>query len=295
MQGGGAFLHRQSGRHFFTLRIDTGKFYIRQTNQTGVFIRERLRGLQHEHTGQLREAHVGPDQGQPQYPVRLTIGGPMTPSAENRTGASFRTRCAIAVLEILFVCSLLGVWFGSESVRVGKSLWILFFYSFPSMFLIAIVPHEPVLFYFSKFHPAYVVTGVAITGTLLAEWLNYSCFSFFADLRIFEKLKKTKWVRVLIGWFNKAPFLSLWVAGFTPIPFYPFRFLVVLADYPLWKYLSAVFLSRLPRFLIFAYVGRTIRIADSILIIGFLLITIFINVPFLKTLKPSNHVHDNTA
>jgi membrane protein YqaA with SNARE-associated domain len=201
--------------------------------------------------------------------------------------ASFRTRMWIAILEITFICALLAVWLGSESIRIGKSLWILFFYSFPSMFLIAIVPHEPVLFYFSKFHPAWLVTTVAVAGTLLTELLNYSCFSFFADLQFFEKVRKTRWVGYLVKLFNKAPFLALWIAGFTPVPFYPFRFLVVLASYPVWKYLLAVFLSRTPRFLIFALVGRTIQIADTTLIAFFVVITLGLNLPFLRTLKKS--------
>jgi membrane protein YqaA with SNARE-associated domain len=194
----------------------------------------------------------------------------------------FKKRRWLAIMEILFVGTLLVLWFTDASLRESKNLWILFFYSFPSMFLIAIVPHEPVLFYFSKFHSPILVTFVALAGTLITEFINYNFFSTFIDLSFFQKIKKTRVISYLINLFNKAPFLALLVAGFTPVPFYPLRFLVVFASYPLWKYLLALFLSRTPRFFILAKMGRAISIPDLVLILFFVFISILINLPVIK-------------
>ena len=214
-----------------------------------------------------------------------------TDSAKRKV--STRGRIGIAILEILFIGGLLAVWFGFEPVRHSKSLWILFFYSFPSMFLIAVVPHEPVLLFFSKFHPNWIVTLVALAGTLLTELLNYHCFSTFADLKIFDKVRENRIVKYLIHLFNKAPFLALWIAGFTPVPFYPFRFLVVLASYPVWKYQLALILSRTPRFFILALLGKSLQIPDWALIVFFVCITVMLNLPFLKGLKKSPRPADS--
>ena len=84
-------------------------------------------------------------------------------------------------------------------------------------------------------------------GTVLTEALNYTFFKYVADLKVLKKMLESRSVQKAVRLFNRAPFLALWVAGFTPIPFYPFRFLVVLARYPVVKYLLAVILSRVTK------------------------------------------------
>lgn len=194
-----------------------------------------------------------------------------------------RTRTIIFILEIALILILLAVWLSSETIRNSKNLWILFFYSFPSQFLIAIVPHEPVFLYFSKFYSPWSVTCVAIAGTLLAEVLNYSVFKYVGDLKQVQSVHYSAWVKKLIKLFNTAPFSALLVAGFTPVPFYPFRFLVVLARYPLPKYILAVFLSRTPRFYLFALFGHAIKIPDYLLPVIFIILTIPFSYPMIKT------------
>lgn len=188
------------------------------------------------------------------------------------------------ILQVCFVVVLLTLWFSCESFQKSKSLWVLFFYSFPSEFLIAIVPHEPVLLYFGKFYTPLTIAFVAVAGTVLTEILNYSVFKFITDLKIFKKIQHKKAVNKIITLFYKAPFLALWIAGFTPVPFYPFRFLVVMAKYSLMKYVLAVFLSRTPRFFILAWFGRTVKIPDFMLIGLFVVLIISINVPLIRNL-----------
>ena len=188
-------------------------------------------------------------------------------------------------LQLSFVLALLIVWATSKGLQESKSLWVLFFYSFPSEFLIATVPHEPALLYFGKFYLPLTVALVAIPSTLLTEMLNYSTFKYVSDLKIFTKLRDKKAVQKMIQFFNKAPFLSLWVAGITPIPFYPLRFLVVLAKYPLPRYILAIFLSRFPRFIILAYIGYKIQIADYILIALFVILIVIANISILQSLR----------
>jgi membrane protein YqaA with SNARE-associated domain len=176
-----------------------------------------------------------------------------------------RARTLLFIFQIAFVATLLGLWIAVPALRQSKSLWILFFYCFPAECLVATVPHEPVLLFFSKFYGPMTIALISIAGTALTEVMNYSIFKYVADLKLFRKMLESRGVQKLVAWFKKAPFLSLWVAGFTPIPFYPFRFLVVLARYPLWKYILAVIASRTPRFYILGLAGGAIKLSDTLL------------------------------
>ena len=198
------------------------------------------------------------------------------------------TKRFIFVLQIMLVATLLVIWLSSTSIRSSKSLWVLFFYSFPSEFLIAVVPHEPILIYFGKFYAPFTVAIVAIISTLLTEALNYSAFKYITDTQIFQKIRHKKAVNKIIKLFQKSPFLAIWIAAFTPIPFYPFRFLVVLARYPLARYLLAIFLSRTPRFYILAYLGHAINIPDYLLVALFVVLIASMNVNFLRNILKKN-------
>jgi len=210
---------------------------------------------------------------------------PLLPAAKQESKYPPWIKASLFALQISFVLVLLFVWITSKGLQESKNLWVLFFYSFPSEFLIATVPHEPVLLYFGKFYNPFTVALVAIPSTLLTEMLNYSAFKFITDLKIIIKLREKKAVQKTIHFFNKAPFLTLWVAGITPIPFYPLRFLVVLARYPLFKYILAVFLSRSPRFVFLAYVGYKIQIPDYMLIALFVILIAIANISILRSLR----------
>lgn len=196
----------------------------------------------------------------------------------------------LALVETVFIIALLVVWLTCDSVRSSKNLWILFFYSFPAMFLVGLVPHEPVLFYFSKFHPALVVTLVAIAGTLITEYINYCCLAVFFDLKFAQKYKSTGLVTRLIHLFDKFPFLTLVLTSFTPVPFFPFRFLAVISSYSKRMYLLSLFVGRFPRVLLFTYLGHTFQIPDKFLLASFLLILLPVIVKFLIR---SNNLDEN--
>jgi membrane protein YqaA with SNARE-associated domain len=213
---------------------------------------------------------------------------------QSKKSANSKIKTFFFVLQIILVITLLAVWLSSASIRSSKSLWVLFFYSFPSEFLIAVVPHEPILIYFGKFYAPLTVAAVAIVSTLMTEALNYSAFKYITDTQIFQKIRHKKTVNKIIQLFQRSPFLAIWIAGFTPVPFYPFRFLVVLARYPLFRYILALLLSRTPRFYILAYLGHAIDIPDYLLIVLFVILIASINVNFLrKTLKKSKAKKEN--
>ncbi len=193
-----------------------------------------------------------------------------------------KVKTLIFALQIIVIATLLVLWLSSESIQKSKDLWVLFIYSFPSQFLIPIVPHEPVLLYFGKFYAPLTVALVDIAGTLLTEALNYSVFKYIIDTNFFQKMRHRKAVTKVVELFNRAPFAALLIAGLTPVPFYPFRFLVVMAHYPIWKYLLAIFLSRTPRFFLLALIGQAINIPDYLIIAIFIILIASANFPLLR-------------
>jgi len=66
-------------------------------------------------------------------------------------GLSRRHRNLLFITESAFVIVLIIVWIASGVLQKSTNLLVLFLYSFPSEFLIAILPHEPVLIYFGRF------------------------------------------------------------------------------------------------------------------------------------------------
>lgn len=177
-----------------------------------------------------------------------------------------RTKVLLIVAPIASLAALLGAWIAIPEVRESKSLWVLFLYCFPSEFVIAAIPHEPALLYFAKFYDPMTVAGVSAIGTVLTEWLNYGLVAYVRDRDVFRKALQGRTVTRLVGWFHRAPFAALWVAGFSPVPFYPFRFLAVVAKYRAWKYLLAVFLSRTPRFWIICVAGAALGFSDWMIV-----------------------------
>lgn len=197
-------------------------------------------------------------------------------------GLGRRQRNILFLTEAAFVLLFIVVWLTSGILHKSTNLFVLLLYSFPSEFLIAILPHEPVLIYFGKFFSPLTVTAVALSSTLLIEVSNYYAIGHLFGFRAFQKIKSSPFVSKIVKLFLKAPFLALWFFSFTPIVFYPFRFLVVLAKYPVWKYILAVALGRGPRFFLLALLGKLVKVPNSILI-GFTLALFLTSaVPFLR-------------
>jgi membrane protein YqaA with SNARE-associated domain len=191
-------------------------------------------------------------------------------------------RAALVAGESLFVLGLLAVWLTSPAIRHSKNLWVLFFYCFPSQFVLAAIPHEPAILFFGKFHQAWAVALTATAGTLVTELINYTIFKSLADLKTFQRICQGRVMGRLVGLFRKAPFPTLWIAGLTPVPFYPFRFLVAAARYPASLYALAVVLSRFPRFYLLAVLGRTFNIPNGLIGGLFLVLLIVALVPLVK-------------
>lgn len=140
------------------------------------------------------------------------------------------------------------------------------FYSIPANTAISLFPHEPVLIYFGKVGNLWLTAIWATAGTLVAGIMDHLVFVPVLNHENLQGYRKRKYYRKAIHFFLRWPFLTILVAGFTPIPFFPFKFLVFSVGYPMWKYVPALLMARFPRYYLYALAGATFQIPNWILI-----------------------------
>ncbi len=165
---------------------------------------------------------------------------------------------------VMVILGILGAYLMISRPGINPLL-IIFFYSIPSNAAIALFPHEPVLVWYGKTVNLWQLSIAATFGTILAAYLDYKFFAPVLNLSYSIRYKSNSFYKKACRWFNKIPFTTIVVAGFTPIPFFPFKFLVYSSKYPLKKYLLAVAAGRFPRYFLLAYAGYLFQIPDWII------------------------------
>ncbi|MFQ5530211.1 MAG: hypothetical protein ACE5FP_07655, partial [Gemmatimonadota bacterium] len=102
-------------------------------------------------------------------------------------------------------------------------------------------------------------------GTLVAGYLDHSVFTPVMNLKGLTGYKDRGWYRRAARLFVAYPFAVLVVAGFSPIPFFPFKFLSFSVHYPLTRYLGALLTGRFPRYVLLAWFGNFFQIPGWVL------------------------------
>lgn len=206
-----------------------------------------------------------------------------------KTPVSQRVRIFIFIGELVFVAALFVIYFSSQSLQSSRHLWVLFLYSIPGNFLIDVIPYDPAIILFARFHEPLIIALVGVAGILASEIINYTCFEYIVDRKFFDKVLKHKFIVKITRLFNKAPFRTMVIVAFTPIPIYPFRFLVVMARFPLLKYLLALLIGRLPRLYLIALFGHLVALPGYVYLIIFLVLSLLMYVPLVKLIPKKQH------
>lgn len=164
--------------------------------------------------------------------------------------------------QILFLASLvLGIFFLLLKLFPDYYELIVFgLYSIPSHMLISPFPHEPALLYTAKY---YSPTAISIAGTIgccLAGIFDYWLLIPLLNHDVVRpKFEDKPLFRKSLAFFKKSPFWLLVIAAYTPIPFYPFKFLSIAGKYPIWKYEAALIVGRTPRYFTLALLGYALQ------------------------------------
>lgn len=97
-------------------------------------------------------------------------------------------------------------------------------------------------------------------GTCIACLIDYEVLSYLVKYvsnksENVARLKDTRVCQFTVRFFNKMAFISIVIAGATPIPFEPIRWLAIGVKYSRLKYTLAVFIGRAPRYYLLAWIG----------------------------------------
>ncbi len=155
-----------------------------------------------------------------------------------------------------------------------KGFVVLFFYTIPANSFIPF-PHEPAILYYGKFYSPALIAVFAGIATCFAGFIDYEVLTPVFEVKKIKQWKKHPFYKKCVEYFYKMPFIAIVFAGFSPVPYYPFRVLAISTGYPMRKYLLAVFLGRAPRYYILAYTGYLFSIPDWVLILIGLIIVAF--------------------
>ncbi|NIS38776.1 VTT domain-containing protein [Candidatus Saccharibacteria bacterium] len=163
-----------------------------------------------------------------------------------------------------------------------KNLILFTLYSVPTHILISPLPHEPAIVYCAKYYSPLLISIAGALGCCVAGFLDYRLFSPIINHRsLRSRYENRQWFKKSLALFNKSPFWWLVIAGYSPLPLHPFKFLSIAGNYPLWKFQMAMIVGRTPRFYTFALLGYLIQPPTWLLILAGLLLLIL---PFVKKL-----------
>lgn len=114
------------------------------------------------------------------------------------------------------------------------------------------------------------VALIAAAGTCMANLHDYYILNYLFGLDRIGKLKDKGFYLSAVKWFERAPFLTLTIASFVPIPIDIVRILAVSTGYSRVKYTLATFAGRFPRYLLLAWLGYELKLSNKAIFYVFL-------------------------
>jgi membrane protein YqaA with SNARE-associated domain len=186
-----------------------------------------------------------------------------------------------------------------DARKISEKRWILFFlcYLACNVLLLALSKEVPWLarydkliiyliymsmaFQFCPLPTAWIILwaardfnpyGVALLGafgTCIANLNDYYIVNYLFKIDRIKQVKKNRVYQSAARWYQKAPFLTLSVASFFPIPVDLVRFLSVSTAYPRRLFTLATLTGRLPRYLLIAVLGHELRLSNKTIFIIF--------------------------
>lgn len=124
---------------------------------------------------------------------------------------------------------------------------------------------EPVIMHVSQYASVPNVTLVATAAYLYTEFLNWHLYRWVLSWERFQPLTGNRWVKTGMKWFARAPFATVVVFAFAPLPFWAARCLAILHRYNLAAFMLGTLIGRLPRFLLYAWLGAALNLPALVL------------------------------
>ncbi len=190
-----------------------------------------------------------------------------------RAGRSPTFWVLVATLVPALICTLLA--------RILYPQWwqlvAYFWYTIPASSFVYL-PHEPAVIYAGAVYEPWVVAAVGAPATVVAAIVDYFVVKKAFEFRRVAPVKQTAIYKTAVRYFYWKPWLTILVFAFTLLPFYPIRLLAPSSDYPLWRYISAYVVGRVPRYYLLAMGGAWMPVPTKYLV---LMVVSLIFIPIL--------------
>jgi membrane protein YqaA with SNARE-associated domain len=125
---------------------------------------------------------------------------------------------------------------------------------------------EPLIMEAAKYEGAVLVTLVATAGYMYMEYVNWRVYAWVLSWDRLADLQSRRSVRWGIENFARAPFWTVVVFAFTPLPFFVIRALAILHRWSVRRFMVATIVGRMPRVFFYAWFGGLLRVPTWILV-----------------------------
>lgn len=125
---------------------------------------------------------------------------------------------------------------------------------------------EPLIMEAAKYQSPVAVALVALGSYLITEYVNWRTYSWVLGRQRLRAVRSRPWVRMAVSSFQRYPGTTVAVFALTPLPFWLARCLAIMADYSLLRFFTATAAGRLPRYLLYAWLGDRLRVPAEILL-----------------------------
>ena len=126
--------------------------------------------------------------------------------------------------------------------------------------------YEPVLLGYGRVYPPVLLAVLGASVSTTVEFANYHLYQKLLRVESVDRLLRRQETGRLTAPFYRRPFLTVWLCVLTPLPDWATRVLASYSGYSIRRYLSAVFLARLPRFWLLAALGFQLELGAGVLL-----------------------------
>ena len=141
-----------------------------------------------------------------------------------------------------------------------------FWYSVPGNSF-AYLPHEPAVVYAGAIYDAWIVTVAGGVATMIAGIVDYYVVRKVFEFHRVAEVKESSIYRKAVRFFYWRPWITVAVFALSPLPFYPIRLLAPSSGYPLWRYVSAYAVGRMPRYYLLAMGGAWVPVPTKYILL----------------------------
>ena len=190
----------------------------------------------------------------------MTRGLWLRPLGDRRWDLILRATGLAGLLGIALVVLLPGsavlVWFAVLSLPANGPLSPVI----PAAF-------EPLIMEAAKYEHPLSVSVVGLGAYMFTEYLNWHLYGWALKRERVASMAANRWARWGIERFSRAPFTTVVVFAFTPLPFWIARCLALIDHYPVGRFMAATAVGRFPRILIYAWLGAVLQVPTFMLAI----------------------------